>query len=59
MNYFVKITPKNAKGQKHGYWEYYSCNNILWFKCFYHNGKEIGYAENYHISGKLSKKYYL
>ena len=49
------ITPFNDKGQRHGYWERYYYGN-LWHKCFFHNGKEVGYGEDY--SGKLTIKTY-
>ena len=44
----MDITPENDKGQRHGYWERYYANGNLWYKCFYHNGKEVGYEEWYH-----------
>jgi len=50
------IRPYNDKGQRHGYWEYYY-DGKLWFKCFYHNDKEIGY-EDYYNYGKLTEKKY-
>ena len=50
------ITPRNDKGEPHGYWEMY-WDESLWYKCFYHNGKRHGYYENY-ISG-TKKKYKL
>jgi len=51
------IMPVNDKGQRHGYWEWYSWNMELRFKCFYHNGKHVGYDE-YSIGGELNKKRY-
>jgi len=61
MNNNKDISPKNAKGQKHGYCEEYLSNGNLFFKCVYHNGKEIGYLELYgYITGKIRiKRYYL
>jgi len=55
------IEPKNAKGQRHGYWEIYWDNGHTWFKCVYINGKEIGFEELYwYDNGKVSvKSYYL
>jgi len=54
------IKPRNTKGKPHGYWERYWSNNNLLFKCVYHNGKVIGYEEDYSRDGKLRKKtYYL
>jgi len=39
------ITPLNDKKQAHGYWEVYYSNGKLWYKCFLHNGKVVGYSE--------------
>jgi len=52
------IKPTNNKGRKHGLWE--MCwNNNLGFKCFFHNGKYVGYEEFYwYNGGKLTKKTY-
>jgi antitoxin component YwqK of YwqJK toxin-antitoxin module len=47
------ITPYNNKHQRHGLWERYWYNGNLLFKCFYHNGKEVGYDEDYTLNGKL------
>jgi len=54
------ITPHNKKGQRHGYWEYYFFGDILFYKCFYQNDKEVGYEEDYdsYINGKLTIKTY-
>jgi len=38
MNKDKDIKPKNAKGQKHGYWEVYWLNNVLGYKGVYNNG---------------------
>jgi hypothetical protein len=43
------ITPCNNKGQAHGYWEFYLYNK-LWYKCFFHNGREVGYREVHHTN---------
>ena len=53
------ITPKNNKGQNHGYWEVYF-DDDLWYKCLYHNDKEVGYSElyNWNNNGKLRCKQY-
>jgi len=51
------ITPFNDKGQPHGYWEMSWTNGNLSDKCFYLNGKLIGYEE-YSIGGELNKKRY-
>jgi hypothetical protein len=59
MNKDKGIEPYNDKHQRHGYWEMYWANE-LWYKRFYHNGKEIGYEEFYWYNGKLEeKKYYI
>jgi len=50
-------TPTNAKGQRHGYWEYYWGNGILRFKCVYINGETNGFGE-YYWGGILTYKYY-
>jgi len=39
------ITQYNDKGEEHGYWEGYHPKGHPIFKCFYVNGKEIGYEE--------------
>ena len=52
------ITPRNNKGEQHGYWEYYYKGN-LWYKCFFQNDKRVGYEENYYFNfGKLKIKRY-
>jgi len=57
---YKDITPRNNKGEPHGLWErYYSHSDNLRFKCLYHNGKEIGYEEDYeYLTDKLNKKKY-
>jgi len=52
------IEPKNAKGQRHGYWEYYFNTGKLLCKCVYINGKENGFEEWYNFDGKLTYKRY-
>jgi len=52
------ITPRNAKGQKHGYWERYYANNQLGFRCVFINDKENGFEEWYNDDGKIKEKYY-
>jgi len=54
------IEPINNKGQRHGYWEWYYRNGNLWYKCFFHNGKHVGYDELYYWrdNGKLTEKRY-
>jgi len=54
------ILPFNAKGQAHGYWEYwFNCH--LCFKCIYNNDERIGYEEDYDyfLDNKLTKNYHL
>jgi len=51
------IRPRNNKEQRHGYWEYYY-DGKLWFKCFYHNDKLVGYVEFNWYTGKLANKIY-
>jgi len=59
MNKDKSITPYNNKNQRHGYWERY-WDDILWYKCFFHNGKIVGYEESYSYDGNIAKKrYYL
>jgi len=53
------IKPRNAKDQKHGYWEIYRYNGDLQYKCIYNNGKEIGYEEYYPYVANLIKIYHL
>jgi antitoxin component YwqK of YwqJK toxin-antitoxin module len=46
----------NAKGEKHGYWEYYYFNGKLSHKGNYVAGKEHGSWEYYHNNGNLYSK---
>jgi len=61
MNIDKDLTPRNSKGQPHGYWEVYWSNGDLYYKCVYHNGSIIGYYEynNYFHDNKLTKLYHL
>jgi len=53
------ITPRNDKGQQHGYWERYYNDGKLWYKGFFHNNKQVGYEEDYYWdNGKIDKKWY-
>jgi hypothetical protein len=56
----IDITPENDKGERHGLWELYDDNSILWFKCFFQNNKIVGYEERYStsVSDKLNRKKY-
>ena len=49
--------PLNNKGQRHGYSEVYFFSELM-FKCFFQNGKRLGYEEEYWIDGKLFEKTY-
>ena len=51
-------TPENKQGQKHGYWEIYWGNGMLFYKCHYINGVAIGFDETYEINGALNYKAY-
>ena len=47
------ITPRNEKGEKHGYWETYYFNGNLWYKGHYKNGIREGYWKWYYSNGDL------
>jgi hypothetical protein len=51
------IEQYNEKNQKHGYSEVYFGDN-LYFRYFYHNGKRVGYEEEYDCDGKTCKMRY-
>jgi len=51
------IRPYNDKHQKHGLWEVYY-DDTLMYKCFYHNDKEVGYDEWCYHNGKMREKKY-
>jgi len=54
------IEPLNNKHQRHGLWKKYIHNGDLWYKCFYHNDKLVGYEELYSYDVNIAKKrYYL
>ena len=54
------ITPYNEKGELHGYCEWYrTYNGSLMYKCFYHNGKEVGYSEHSWSNKLRGKTYYI
>ena len=40
-------------GHRHGYWEEYHENGLLWYKGNFINGNLDGYWEWYNINGKL------
>ena len=52
------ITPRNEKGERHGYWESYFDNGQLWYKGNYVNGNKHGYWERYYRNGELESKIY-
>jgi antitoxin component YwqK of YwqJK toxin-antitoxin module len=52
------IKPRNSKGEAHGLWETYWFNGDLMYKSFYHNGRRMGYEENYWGTNTLVKKRY-
>ena len=52
------ITPRNEKGQRHGYWERYWSNGKLWHKGNYINGKCVGYWEFHYLDGGIMFKEY-
>jgi len=53
----MDIRPRNDKGEQHGLWEWY-CDGKLWYKCFFHNDKLVGYEECCSYDGKLEEKRY-
>jgi len=57
-NTYKDLTPRNDKGESHGLWEIYWGDVKLWYTSFYHNGKSVGYEEEYSADCKLQKKTY-
>jgi len=54
------IEPRNNRGEAHGLWELYWPNGQLWYKCFCHSDKRVGYGEFYMYNSKPTQKtYYL
>ncbi len=45
MTYKEDIEPRNSKGQKHGYHEYYEQDGKIWLRAIYKNGVVVGYRE--------------
>lgn len=43
---FHYINNKNAKGQSHGYQEWYECN-VIYYRGNMNNNKRIGYGESH------------
>ena len=63
MGYFYFIVmnkkPRNKAGERHGTWEFYNSNGLLFYMIRYKNGKKEGYSEYYFPSGRpISKKFY-
>jgi len=52
MSKNIDIEPLNNKEQRHGLWVWYWSNGKLMCQRFYHNGKEVGYEEHYHLFNK-------
>ena len=53
------ITPRNENGQRHGYWKVYWTNGSITYKCFFNNGKYVGYEELYgYDNNELNYKTY-
>ena len=48
------IKPYNAKGKRHGLWEYYHYNGNLCYKCVFINGERNGFEEWYWGNGKTN-----
>ena len=54
------ITQFNENNKPHGYWElYYFPNGSIAYKCFYDNGKEVGYSEHSWNTGLRKKTYHI
>jgi len=49
---------RNDKGQRHGLWERYWGNGLLYYKVNYVNGGLFGLYETYHSDGDLMFKMY-
>jgi antitoxin component YwqK of YwqJK toxin-antitoxin module len=47
------MNQKDGKGQKQGYWEYFSYGDILWSKGNYIDDLEEGCWEDYYPNGEL------
>ena len=47
------LTPYNNKGQRHGYWEIYHNNVIIFSKGNYINGRRNGLWEFYYDNGYI------
>lgn len=56
------ITPTNENNRPHGFWvKYRYANDKIHFKCYFHNGKRVGYRECHVYSGRklCTKEFYL
>lgn len=55
-----KIQPYDNKNEPHGYWQNYCNINKILYKCYYKNGRLIGYREYYNLdSTPNTKTFYL
>ena len=46
----------NDKGQKHGYWEHYYFEEVIWYSVNYDNGNMVGCCELFNSFGELTAK---
>jgi antitoxin component YwqK of YwqJK toxin-antitoxin module len=51
-----EINQYNSQGQRHGYWEEYFNNGLLYTKGNYQNGQQHGYCKYYNSYGRLTYK---
>ena len=52
------MTPRNDKQQPHGYWELYYYNGDTFNKCYYINGRRVGYEE-YHNNNLVITSFHI
>jgi len=52
-------SPYNAKGQRHGLYEYYDNYGELYYNCVLINGKENGFECYYYYGEIIYKNYHL
>jgi hypothetical protein len=48
------LAPRNKKGQRHGYWEFYNADGRLWYKGMYINDIDLGFW----IETRIKQIYY-
>lgn len=53
------IKPLNNNYQRHGYCEIYYDDGSIYYKGYYHNGKEVGYFEVYHGEASIKKLFFI